>query len=512
MTKANGQFDVAIIGYGPVGATAALLLASRGLSVAVVERLTDLFPLPRAAIYDGEIARVFQNLGVQQRMREHVTPLKGGGFRTADFQVIGEDLLYPEGWVGSQGHHDAFSFHQPHLEHTLRERAAELGVKVWLGHEAAHPVQTPGGVVVTAQPVAGGAPVTIAARWLIAADGAASPVREQLGIDWGSLGYDRDWLVMDLILPEGAGKNLPQIGLQVCDPDRIHTYVPMAGSRRRWEFIFNPGETREELLESARQWELLAAYLKPGEAEIERAAAYQFHSAIAERWQEGNIFLAGDAAHQTAPFLGQGMCTGIRDAANLAWKLDFVKRGLLPESALASYGAERRPHARDTVDHAVALGNLMDAFAQAQRDGKWPEDISAIYGGERRREHLSGGILAAPRGYDGDRLVGTLAPQPLLRDGGNAVLMDDTIGTGFRLVTSQRWSGPERDRLEPQFARLGGTILELPPANRASAQFDALLQDHAAVLIRPDHYIFGVSQDDAGTANLLRELLSHFLV
>lgn len=512
MTKAAGQFDVAIIGYGPVGATAALLLASRGLSVAVIERLTDLFPLPRAAIYDGEIARIFQNLGVQQRMQQHVTPLKGAGFRTADFKVIGEDLLYPEHWVGSQGHHDAFSFHQPHLEHTLRERAAELGVEVWLGHEAALPIHTPGGVVVTAQPLAGGATVTIKARWLIAADGAASPVREHLGIDWGSLGYDRDWLVMDLILPDGAGRSLPEIGLQVCDPERIHTYVPMAGARRRWEFIFNPGETREQMLDPGRQWELLADYLKPGEAEIERAAAYQFHSAIAERWQEGNIFLAGDAAHQTAPFLGQGMCTGIRDVANLAWKLDFVKRGLLPESALASYGAERRPHARDTVDHAVALGNLMDAFAQAQRDGNWPQDISAIYGGERSREHLTGGILAGPRGDNRDRLVGTLAPQPLLRKEGAEVPMDEVLGTGFRLITSERWSGPERFELEPRFAQLSGVIFELNAANKASEQFDALLQNHAAILIRPDHYIYGVSQNDVGTAELLRDLLSHFRV
>lgn len=508
MTDPIHQFDVIIIGYGPVGATAALLLRQRGLSVAVIDRLTEPFPLPRAAILDGEVARLLQNLGIKDAMGEDLQQLRGGGFRTAELQPIGPDLVYPEGALGSQGHFDSHSFHQPTFERVLRNRAVAQGVCTYLGYEAALPVQDADAVSVAATPSAGDEPVILSGRWLIAADGAASPVREGLGIDWGSLGYDRDWLVLDLILTDPA-LQLPEIGLQVCDPDRIHTYVPMAAKRRRWEIIFNPGDTREEMLDPARQWQLLSRYLTPDQAVIERAAAYQFHSAIATQWQAGRIFLAGDAAHQTAPFLGQGLCTGLRDVANLAWKFDFVKRGLLPESALASYQIERQPHARDTVDHAVAIGKLMDAFAQAQIDGNWPTDMSALYGGSRTREHLSGGILARPIGDEANNLVGTLAPQPLVHDRGDIRLLDDAIGTGFRLLSAAPLDLHASQRVA--FAALGGLICELPADRRASPQLDAMLGQYEAVLVRPDHYVFGVSTPQRSPEALLSELLAHFL-
>ena len=500
MTPAHPHFDVIIIGFGPVGASAAVLPAQRGLRVALVENATEILPLPRAAIFDGEIARVFQNMGVLDRIGDDLQLLKGGGFRTATGDPIGPDLVYPEGHVGSQGHADSFSFHQPGLEQAIRDRAQELGATIWLGHRAGVPRQEANAVQLEVTPVAGGTAFQMSGDWLIAADGASSPVREGLGIDWGSLGYDRDWVVMDLILNDQAPA-LPEIGLQVCDPSRIHTYVPMVGKRRRWEFIVNTDEQRSDLLHEARLWQLLAPYLSPDQAVIERAAGYQFHAAISSEWRRGRIFLAGDAAHQTPPFLGQGMCTGIRDVANLAWKIDLVQKGLMPAQVLDSYQAERRPHALDTVDHAVAIGQLMDAFAQAQIDGKWPTDLSAVYGGERGRLKLDGGIVS----QRADARAGGLSPQPRL--GTDAPrLMDDLVGTGFRLLSR----GPAEPHLSAEaraFAkRIGLTCVDLSTENLAMDPLDGSF----ATLVRPDHYVFGHAASTADADTLLTELRRYF--
>lgn len=503
MVSTTHSFDVIVVGFGPVGATAALLLRRCGLSVCVVERDTAPFPLPRAALFDDEIARTFQALDVLGRLGEYRQPMLGAGFRTAGGEPIGPDLPLPADLIGPQGHHPSHAFHQPVLEAVLRERARELGVETWLGWIAGAPTQDGQGVQLPVRPSAGGEATVLEASWLVAADGAASPIREHLGIDWGSLGYDREWLVMDVLL-EDPSVELPVIGLQVCDPRRIHTFVPMCGRRRRWEFILNPGETREAMLQEASQWQLLAPYLRPGEARIERAAAYQFHSAISARWREGRILLAGDAAHQTPPFLGQGMCTGIRDAVNLAWKLEKVQRGRMRASVLDSYEAERRPHALDTVDHAVTIGQLMDAFAAAQVDGNWPTDLSALYGGSRSRERLQAGVLSAHE----SPLRGRLSPQPRLPAGGGEVLMDDVEGTGFRLFLREACEPGEAGRAF--IAREGIRVVTLPPGHAREPWGSALFDGNHAVLVRPDHYVFGSAREAGEVPRLLAELRSFF--
>lgn len=504
MTNPEKQFDVVIIGYGPVGATAAVLFAQKGLTVAVVEKEPEIFNLPRAALFDGEIARVFQNMGVLDRMESFIEPMKGGGFRTATGDPIGPDLVYPEGFIGAQAHPETYVFHQPGLERAIRDRAAELGVTTWLGHLAGPPAEDETGVQIEVTPTKGGTSFKVRGTWLVAADGAASPVREHLGIDWGSLGYDRDWVVMDLILKNNI-TSLPNIGVQVCDPARIHTFVPMVGNRRRWEFIVNRDEKRSDMLKEDRLWDLLSRYLTPADADIERAAAYQFHAAISAQWRRGRIFLAGDAAHQTPPFLGQGMCTGIRDVTNLAWKIDHVQKGLMPVRILDSYEAERRPHALDTVDHAVAIGQLMDAFAQAQIDGNWPTDLSAVYGGERGRLKLDGGIVS----HRPVARAGGLSSQPLLGSG-SPRLFDDLVGTGFRLF-SRSSVDPHLSPDMRQFAGMVGMTFVDLSAHRLDADRPGdPLDGSFAVLVRPDHYVFGHAAAPGDLDALLAEARAFF--
>ncbi len=505
----TSRFDAIIVGYGPVGAAAAGMLAQRGWKVAVVDRMTDVYPLPRAVNFDGEIMRVFQEMGLSEELSRQTEQNLGAEFIDAKGNRI-EGFDVPKGATGAHGWPDGNFFHQPTFERTLRKHAESFdGVSAFLGYEADVPDQTPSGVTVHIEPVDGGEKCTLKAAYLLAADGAASPIRKALGITFRNLGYDCDWLVIDVLLKHKV--DLPLIPQQVCDPARLATFVPIVGDRRRWEFRLNEGETRDEIQEEDKIWELLSPWMKKGDAEIERSAVYQFHAATAERWREGRIFLMGDAAHQTPPFLGQGMCAGIRDVANLIWKLDLVKRGLAPEDLLDTYQEEREPHAFDLVDHAVAIGKLMEEIADAQVTGNWPENMDAIYGGSRGFPRLHSGVLSQGSEEESGKAFGFVAPQPKVSLHGNPESrLDDVIGSKFAIVSKSDVS----DQISPEnkafMERLDVQQVVLPEEARTSKELDLVLGFNEAVILRPDRYVFGVVNAERGLNDQLDQLRSKF--
>lgn len=501
------HFDALIIGYGPVGATAAGLLAKRGWSVAVIDRLPDLYPLPRAIGFDGEITRIFQELGIVDNVMAHSNPSLGAEFIEAGGKRI-EGFDIPPGTVGPMGWPDVCFFHQPTLERQLRECVEATGkVTTYLSYEASDATQSDDGVSLVITPVEGGAPITLTASYLLAADGAASPMRKQLGFVFDSLGYDRDWLVVDVRLTSDV--DLPKLTQQICDPARRVTFVAGVGDRRRWEFQLNEGETWDEMLDDAKQWDLLSPWLTPSVAQIERSAVYQFHAATANHWQDKRIFLLGDAAHQTPPFLGQGMCAGMRDAANLAWKLDFVKRGLATPAMLDTYQEERLPHALDLVDYAAEMGRMIDTLADAQVTGEWPETLDAVYGGSRGFPHLHSGVLALGADDESDGLTGFPAAQALVKTPHGDTLLDDIVGANFAIVSAAplpELSASHHALLE----RIGAKQIVLSEEDRASPAMDLLLAFHQAIILRPDRYIFGLVNTDAPLERQLDRLSTHF--
>jgi 3-(3-hydroxy-phenyl)propionate hydroxylase len=333
-------FDVAIVGLGPTGATLANLCGEWGLRTVVFERSTAPYPQPRACHLDAEIARVFQHLGFEDELHGLLTVSAGMEYVDAD----GAQLFTFEGFEREPilGWHEDYVFVQPEIDAMLRrglEQYAHVDVRLGVDAPSVDELRS-------------------IARFVIASDGAASQVREQLGIRLIDLGFDERWLVIDVTLHDPANPPLPAIIQQVCDRRRLATFVPSHGSHRRWEFRLADDEPVPDV------WRLLAPWgVTHDNATLVRAVGYRFHALVAERWRDGDVFLAGDAAHQMPPFMGQGMCSGIRDAANLAWKLAEVVHDGAPTSLLDTYETERRPHLETVTRLSIEAGSLLSKLS-----------------------------------------------------------------------------------------------------------------------------------------------------
>jgi 3-(3-hydroxy-phenyl)propionate hydroxylase len=490
------RVDVAVVGLGPVGATVAALLAQRGRSVAVIERDRDVFPLPRAAHIDHQGLRTLQELGLLDELLPQMLENPGVEFVTADRRL----LMRIRGDQGSvSGLPASMYFHQPGFDRALRARVASLpGTTTLLGTTAVD--IEPGEGSVTVHLEADGRrrpPVT--ASWLIGCDGASSFVRSAVGIELEDLDFDGPWLVVDLVLHGDPG--LPAASLNVCDPARPMTLIPIPDGRYRFELMLLPGEDPEAMSRPARVMELLAAWLPPGSASVERSAIYEFHGLLAPAWRRGRVLLAGDAAHQMPPFLGQGMCSGLRDAANLAWKLDHVLARGGPEALLDTYTSERRPHVRSIVEAAIRLGRItctLDPELAAERHAR---------------------ILADPRPptQRADFRLPSLLPGPLVLEGGGDLFVQPTLTDGRRLddAVGQRWLVLGSDEAVLRGSRtwwqsLGALVTTVGAIGDADGKLARWLERRSAdvVVVRPDRYALVANRDlDAATA-AVRPLLA----
>jgi len=474
-------YDVCVVGLGPVGATLSCLLAKYGLRVFAADRSEEVYPLPRAAHFDDEIMRIFQQLGIVDAVLPHTQQASAYEFVNAERQVLlrfdNVGLRTPSGWF------KAYMFHQPAVESALRAllRRSPL-VDVELGWEF-RSLEQAGADDVTASFETEGGLRQVSARYLVGCDGAWSPVREGCGIALDDYGFDEPWLVIDARLTPGV--EVPPDPLQLCDPARPTTCTMMGPGRHRWEFMLRPEDSPEQALEDAN----IRTWLKPWGAagvEIERKAVYRFHGLVAKQWRQGRVLLAGDAAHQMPPFAGQGMCSGIRDAANLAWRLAFVVRRGADERLLDSYQVEREPHVRAIVEQAIGMGLVvctLDPEVAAARDKTMLADRAAGRGAGPPAPAPTDGCFL--RGSAG---AGEIFPQPWAQaaDGG-ALRLDDVLGDGAWLI---------HDDHGGQTVGADGVTwfhISAPIMAPFAQQLRAWLAAHGgkAVLVRPDRYVFG---------------------
>jgi 3-(3-hydroxy-phenyl)propionate hydroxylase len=499
--------DVAIVGYGPVGAFAALLLAEEGLRVAILERSQELVELPRAVGLDGESVRAFQRIGLGEQVAGILQPPRERDeicfTNSKRERLFGLDV--PR--VGYNGWRDVAFFDQPELEALLRELVSEREhIDVHLGCEVTDLTQDGDGVTLRGRND-DGTDTVLRAAFAIGCDGASSFVRAAFGVAWQSLGYDQDWLVIDVV--QGPAAGLPLATMQVCDPERLTTYVCVKDPNRRWEFQLRPGETSEEMLRPERIEALLRPWVRPEHYAIRRAAVYQFHAATAARWQVGRVFLAGDAAHQTPPFLGQGLNAGFRDAVNLGWKIPLVLRGVAAPRMLETYAAERDAHARDLVEWAVAIGKLMETLAAREAglpDPHSDADPRAGYGQGRMAPPLRGGALMdAPA--EGRSYAGLQLRQPTVRrPDGEVCRLDALLGRSFAVVGRKESDLRLGAKAQRVLDRLRGRAVSLEGLEAVEGATDALFDAHPAAVVRPDRYVFGVVDGAWDLDRLVEEL------
>ncbi len=472
-----GDVDVIVVGGGPVGVTMALLLANRGFAVRVLERSPEIYDLPRAIVMDAEIQRVLQGVGLTAGLRAITTPLRGAEFvDTSGERIVGVE--FDADASAAYGHPPSVTYYQPELEAFLRDSATRAGVDLVLGVEVTGVRQDLSSV--TASTVDG----EHTARWLIAADGASSPIRKSLDIAFVDQGFDQDWLVLDARLRRPV-PTLPEFVQQICDPSRPTTFVVGHGPYRRWEFQLQEGETCDEMTRPERVWQLLEPWLTPDDAELVRAVVYRFHATVAESMRSGRVFLAGDAAHQMPPFLGQGLCSGIRDAANLAWKLELVDRGVAGDELLDTYGEERLPHAAGVVAHAVDTGRLIDQLS-GRVDGT--TGLDAGYGGGRPFPTLDHGVRLGEH-----PAVGRQLPQPVVDE----CLLDELIGPGFGVLTDDHALAT---LAQTELGDLA-TVVTVPPGTLAH-----VVPTGGAAIVRPDRYVAAVTDDTAGFVDVVGQL------
>jgi 3-(3-hydroxy-phenyl)propionate hydroxylase len=505
-----GPVDVVIVGLGPVGAVAACWLGHFGIKALVIEKSPKIWDIPRAVALDHEIMRVFQNLGVAQDVLPHTAPFPASQHFGAQGQLIRRVDMVPPPYP--QGYTPSMVFTQPAVEAVLRDHVASYSnVTVWLGPEVVSVKQNANEVSLDVR-MQNGTVATARAAYVIACDGASSPVRQMLNLRLDDLGFDEPWMVVDLLVHEHALDKLPKTAAQYCDPSRPATFIIGPKNHRRWELMLSPGEDPRALERHENVWKLLSPWLEPSDGSLWRASCYRFHALVADRWRDGRVFLAGDAAHQQPPFIGQGMCQGIRDVTNLCWKLKAVLQKGAGDDLLDTYGEERELHVRTLTTRIKAIGHhicIRDPEAARRRD----EELLKQGGGSApvitRQEivpPLQTGLLAS----SDDTAKGTLFPQPRILTHGGEQLLDEIAVHGWLIVLDgRRVSSAD---VEESWMNRKSWIKPLTIGGDGLRECDGIMakwfDQHrcTAAIVRPDHYVYGIAATVAEISRLTQEL------
>lgn len=491
----TNNFDIVVIGAGPVGLTAAALASVYGLKTLIVDREAVPFPLPRAIHMNGDVVRVLRAAGISHLIRPQLAIQRGLKIYGADRKL--NMIVKRKDDPDATGLSSQYAFYQPTLEAILRDKLTQSNqVEMRLGCELVSFEQSADNVdLVLAK---GEDKVSCSAKFIVACDGARSTVRRLLNIEMDDFGAEDFWVVVDFFIDERSELPCDFVHLY-CEPKSPAVYVPGPGQHRRIEWMLRPGDQPQLYAQRKKVEKTLENWITLEHAEVIRHATYQFRSLIAQKWRDGRIFLAGDAAHLTPPFMGQGMGHGLRDVSNLLWKLNQAIRCNVKEDFLDSYQLERAPHVQSIIKHVIGVGKMIalaDVPAASARD-KAMREQTGLSSDEDKPVRLGKSFSTT------DLYAGFEFPQLWLHYQGVKVRMDDLVKDSALLITR---GDPMPEAIAAikenknlfwigNFSQADFVLLDTD--GQESGIFNWLDEAKAdAVLVRPDKYIYGHTKLD----------------
>ena len=497
MTAPSIKTDIAIIGAGPTGLMLANLLGMHGIKTTILERRESPFTEPRAIAFDPETLRLFQTIGCYEHLAETLQLDVPVHYLNANGKTLGHIYECPP----SFGHSGRGTYYQPELEHALLKGLETRGdVSLKRGVEVTRVLDKQDHVRLKTQTKSGPAP-SVLAQYVVDCSGGASQIRKQLGIDFAGTTYREKWLVIDVQGDDYPGREIKFF----CDPKRPAVTLPVSKNRRRWEFLVMPGDDEAELASEQSARALMAAYGAGNAETIERSLVYTFHARFADRFRKGRVLLAGDAAHLMPPFAGQGLNSGMRDAANLAWKLAGVVSRKFSDAILDTYDPERRPHVEDMTKLTMRLGRSIMPTHPLRA---WLRDrmMLTAWRFASTREKLNRGDMIPKPSINGSRLVnwqrggatGTMIDQPTLLHQRQPTKLDDLLGPGFAAIgidcrPENKLSKSDCDllrRLDATFVSVASTPSEFADVIDLEGVLSGEMgTKDVVIIVRPDRFI-----------------------
>ena len=474
--------DVLIIGFGPTAGTLANLLALQGNSIIVIEKEQSLFPLPRAVHFDDEVMRVFQTIGISEKFIKQTIINKGTKFIDKNGKTL---LDWPRPKIFTEnGWRPSYRFHQPDLERRLRAKLKNYKKVNILQNTEAISISCKSDNVETICLNKKKEKLKFKSKYLVGCDGGNSFTRLEIKTPLIDLGFKQRWAVFDLILSK-KNSSLPDRTIQFCNSKRPATYCRNVGLRRRWEFALHDNETNEEVLLNHNVWNFLKPWVSKNDAILERKTIYTFKSAVAKKWMKNRIFIAGDAAHLTPPFMGQGMCAGIRDVSNLAWKLSYCLNFGHNKNLLQSYQKERMQNVIEYIKTTMKMGEFINEIGSEKISNTIFKNKDGSFKMSTIKPKLGFGL-----GDRNDKNCGKIFPNIKLN---NNSYLDEKYSKELLLIT--------KSKLKKKLEVLNlNTITEQNSKNITHIFLNLKID---AVILRPDRFILSSLKESSNIHNFI---------